>query len=143
MILQLTLQQQLYQLSSINLVHKQLSYGTEPAPGIRAEFLCGRLQMGCVQRTLCIFVHSYIIWRAFLLLGACIQFQKTKISFKISVCLHGKTQLPLMNIHVDLHLKNFGKSIEEIQVISKYYKNNEYFIWRRMYIYDNISLNSF
>jgi len=36
----------------------------------------------------------------------------------------------------------FLKSIEEIEILLKYYKNNEDFISRCMYIYDSISLNS-
>ena len=41
-----------------------------------------------------------------------------------------------------LYQKIFGDTLEKIQDLLKYYKNNVYCIWRRMYIYDNISLNS-
>ena len=37
--------------------------------------------MGCLQNTLYISVHSYIIRKAFLFLGACTQYQKSIISF--------------------------------------------------------------
>ena len=47
-----------------------------------------------------------------------------------------------MDTHVVLYSKIFGKSVEEIQVLLKHYKNNGDLIWRCMYIYDNISLNS-
>ena len=36
----------------------------------------------------------------------------------------------------------FRKSVENFQVWVKSDKNNEYFTWRRVYIYDNISLRS-
>jgi hypothetical protein len=36
----------------------------------------------------------------------------------------------------------FLKSVKKIQVPLKSEKNNRYFTWRHMYIYDNISLNS-
>jgi hypothetical protein len=38
--------------------------------------------------------------------------------------------------------RTFRKSVEKIQVSLKPYKNHEYFLWRPMYIYDNITLNS-
>ena len=38
--------------------------------------------------------------------------------------------------------EHFRKQIEKIQVLLKSDKNNEYFTWKPMYIYDNISLNS-
>jgi hypothetical protein len=47
-----------------------------------------------------------------------------------------------MDIQVVLYSKILGKSIEEIQVLLKYYKNNEDFISIHMYIYDSTSLNS-
>jgi hypothetical protein len=103
------LQQQLHQLSSINFIYMQLSYGTEPATKIRAEFLCGRQQMGCLQSTLCISVHSYITQMAFLFLGTCTQFQKAKISFKMSVCPHGTTRLPLYGYSRSFIFKDFFK----------------------------------
>jgi hypothetical protein len=36
----------------------------------------------------------------------------------------------------------FRKSIENIQISLKSDKNNGYFTWRPMYIYDKISMNS-
>jgi hypothetical protein len=36
----------------------------------------------------------------------------------------------------------FRKSVEKIQVLLKFDKNNGYFIWRHFHIYDNISLIS-
>jgi uncharacterized protein YegL len=38
---------------------------------------------------------------------------------------------------VYLYILTFGNSIEKIQDLLKYYKNNMHFIWRRWYIYDN------
>jgi hypothetical protein len=34
------------------------------------------------------------------------------------------------------------KHVEEINVCLKFDKNNEYFTWRRLYIYGSISMNS-
>jgi len=39
--------------------------------------------------------------------------------------------------YVYLYILTFGNSVEDIQDVLKYYKNNVYFIWRRLYIYDN------
>ena len=36
----------------------------------------------------------------------------------------------------------FWKSVEKTEVSHKSDKNNRYFVWRYMYIYDNISPNS-
>jgi hypothetical protein len=41
------------------------------------------------------------------------------------------------------HFRIFRKSAEKILVLLKCDKNNRYFTWRPMYIYDNISLNYF
>jgi hypothetical protein len=41
-----------------------------------------------------------------------------------------------------LYVSIFKKSIEKIHVPLESDKNNRYFTWRPMYIYDNISLNS-
>ena len=42
-----------------------------------------------------------------------------------------------------LYLSIFGKSVEVIQVSLKSEKNNRYFTWRPIYIFDHISLNCF
>jgi hypothetical protein len=41
-----------------------------------------------------------------------------------------------------LYLSIFRKSVEKIQVLLKSDKNNGYFTWLPVYIYDNISLDS-
>jgi hypothetical protein len=46
------------------------------------------------------------------------------------------------DIHEIWYLRGFRKSVEKLQVSLKYYKNNGYFTWRRIYISGNISLNS-
>jgi hypothetical protein len=42
-----------------------------------------------------------------------------------------------------LYLVFLRKSVEKIEDSLKSDKNNWYFTWRRFYIYDSISLNSF
>jgi len=46
------------------------------------------------------------------------------------------------NFHEIWYLSIFRLSVEKIQVSLKSYKNNGYFTWRPMYIYDHISLRS-
>jgi hypothetical protein len=46
------------------------------------------------------------------------------------------------DFHEILFLRISRKSVEKIQVSLKPDKNNGYFTWRPMYIYDNISLTS-
>ena len=46
------------------------------------------------------------------------------------------------NFHEIWYLMIFRKSVEKIQVWLKSDKNNGYFTWRLLHIYDNISLNS-
>jgi hypothetical protein len=46
------------------------------------------------------------------------------------------------NFHDIWHLRNFRKYVEKIQASLKSGKNNRYFTWRPVYIYD-ISMNSF
>jgi len=43
-----------------------------------------------------------------------------------------------MNIRVTLYVSILPKFVAKIQVSLKSDKNNGYFTWRRMYIYDNI-----
>jgi hypothetical protein len=46
------------------------------------------------------------------------------------------------DFHEILYLSIFRIFVEKIQISLKSDKNNGYFIWRPMYIYENISLNS-
>jgi hypothetical protein len=75
-------------------------------------------------------------------LGALAKLRKAAITFTISISLsvraHGTSWPPLDGFSYDLIIEKFSK----IQVSLKFDKNNGYFTWRRVYIYDNISLNS-
>jgi hypothetical protein len=46
------------------------------------------------------------------------------------------------DVHEILYLSTFRKSVEKIQVSLKTDKINGYFTWKRLYIFDNISLYS-
>jgi len=46
------------------------------------------------------------------------------------------------NFHEILCVRILGKSFLKIQVLLKSDKNKEYLMWRPVYVYDNISLNS-
>jgi hypothetical protein len=46
-----------------------------------------------------------------------------------------------MDFHENRHLSIFWKYVEKMQVSLKHDKNKEYFTWRPMYIFYNISLN--
>jgi len=46
------------------------------------------------------------------------------------------------NFHEILYLSTFRKSVQRIQVSLKSNKNNGYFTWRPIYIFDHISLSS-
>jgi hypothetical protein len=87
----------------------------------------------CVQRTLCISVHSYIAWRAFLLLGACTQFQKTIIIFTLSSVRIEKFVSYRMDSHDVIYGKIFGKSFGKVEILVLYVHT--------LYICDNIPLN--
>jgi hypothetical protein len=62
--------------------------------------------------------------------------QKVTIGFVISVSLHGTTLLPLDRFHEIWCTGIFRKSIKKIQVPLKSNKNNGYFTWRPIYIFD-------
>ena len=70
---------------------------------------------------------------------------KATISFIMSVCLsvdmHGTTPLPKDGFSWKC-LNIFQNSIKKIQVSLKLKKNNSYFTWSHIYIYDNILRNS-
>jgi hypothetical protein len=68
---------------------------------------------------------------------------KATISFVVYVCPSAcNNSAPTTVFHEIWYLSIFRKSVEKIKVWLKSKKNNEYFTWRPMYIYDNISLNS-
>ena len=62
----------------------------------------------------------------------------------LSVCPHATTRLPLDGFSRNLIFEYFffRKHVEKIQVSLKSDKNNGYFTWRTLYIFDHISLNS-
>jgi hypothetical protein len=65
-----------------------------------------------------------------LALGAFAKFRKTVISFFMSVCPHGRTQLPLEGFSWNLMCEDFSKTYRENWGLVKNWKNNWYFIWR-------------
>jgi hypothetical protein len=62
------------------------------------------------------------------------------MSVRPSVCPHGTTRVPVDGF--SRYFTLFRKSVAKIKLASKYDKNNGYFTWRPMWIYDNISLHS-
>ena len=81
-------------------------------------------------------------------LGAFVYFLKRFLtwpypSVHLSVSLHRTAPLQLDGFSLNLILKFSGNLSEKIQVSLQSDKNNRYFTWTPMYIYDNISLNSF
>ena len=73
-------------------------------------------------------------WEKQLLASSCLS---TWHSFCLSVRLNGTTVLSLEG-----YLSVFGESVEKMQVLFEYDKNNGDFTIKPMYIYDNISLIS-
>jgi hypothetical protein len=77
-------------------------------------------------------------------LGAFAKLRKGPISFVISVCPSvrmGQLGSHWMYFHENSYLSISRKSVEKTHVSLKSEKKNGYFTWRRMYIYDNISMN--
>jgi putative effector of murein hydrolase len=73
------------------------------------------------------------------------EFQKVTISLVMTVCpsIHMETLgSHWMNFHEVLYLSIIKKSVKTIQVSLKSDDNNPYSIWRPMYIYGSVSLNS-
>jgi len=75
--------------------------------------------------------------------GAYVQLKKTTISFVMSACPSVRVELGsnCTDFNEVLYLRIFRKSVEKIQVALHSDKNNRYFTWRPVYIYDNFSLN--
>jgi hypothetical protein len=86
------------------------------------------------------YIRKKVSW----FLGAFAKLRKANVSFVMSVCPSVSME-QLGSDWTDFdetwHLSIFRKSIENIQVSLKFDKNNEYFTWRRMCVYDNTSLN--
>ena len=63
----------------------------------------------------------------------------------VSSCLSVRTKqlsFQCTEFHKILYLSMFRKSIEKIQILLISDKNNRYFTWRPIYIFDHISLSS-
>jgi len=58
------------------------------------------------------------------------------MSDRPSVCPHEQLGSHWKDIHENLYLIMFRKSVEKIPVSLIYDKNNRYFTWRTVYIYD-------
>jgi len=57
------------------------------------------------------------------------------------VCM-GQLGSHRMDFHEIWYLSSFKKSVQKIQVLLKPDKNNRYFTWKPVYIFDHTSLNS-
>jgi hypothetical protein len=77
-------------------------------------------------------------------IGSFAKLRKATISYLMSVSLRPHEHLGShwTDFHEIWYLSNFRNSVQKIQVSLKSDKNNGYFTWIPMYIYDNISLNS-
>jgi len=82
--------------------------------------------MNCSSRTDCLFLGTFTKFEKRILVLLC-----------LSVHLHGTTRFPLQDIE-NLNFNIFRKCAKMIQASLMYDKNNRYFVWRRMYIYDNM-----
>jgi hypothetical protein len=69
-------------------------------------------------------------------------FASSRLSVCLSVCPHGTIRLPLDRFLLNLKLENFQTYVEKIQTSLTSDKNNGYFTWRPIHIFDNISLTS-
>ena len=58
----------------------------------------------------------------------------------LSVCPHGTSRLQLEGFNEIWYLITFRKFVERLQVSLESDKNNRYFTWRPIYIFDHISL---
>jgi len=95
-------------------------------------------------------LYAFMVWTGTSLflpcfLGAFEKLLKATISFVMSVCPSVRME-QLRSHWTDFHeiryLSIFRKSVEKIQVSLKSDKNNLYFTYRPIYIFDHISLNS-
>ena len=83
------------------------------------------------------------------ILGVVAKLRKATTSFVMSLCPLVRTSIRMeqlgphwTNFHEIWCLSIYSKIIRKIKVLLKYDKNNGYFSWRPVHIYDNISLNS-
>jgi hypothetical protein len=88
-----------------------------------------------IRRRVVIFLGEFTkLWREYDVMSVrpsfCLSFRVEQLDFHWTNC------------HEIWHLKNFLKSVQKIQFSLKPDKNNGYFTWIAMYIYENISLNS-
>jgi hypothetical protein len=90
--------------------------------------------------------YPYFIWCRTVILGAFAKLREATVS-SVMFVLHPSARMEKRGSHwTDFHeiwnLVIFRKSVEKIQVSLKSDKNDGYFTWRPLYIYDHISLSS-
>jgi len=92
------------------------------------------------------FRHSEVRVCEILLLGSFAKLRKAAVWFAMSVCLsirpHGTAWIPLNGFSWKL-LSTFLKFVEKVEISLKSDKNNGYFAWRPIYVFDHISLSAF
>ena len=92
-------------------------------------------------RKLLSYILQILTWRKF----GFAKLRRATISFVMSVRLSncmGKLGFHWKNFHEIWYLIIFRKSVEKIQISLKSDKNNEYFTWWSIYVFDHISLKS-
>ena len=86
-----------------------------------------------------------LFWYALQFLGAFAKFLRATINFVMSVCSSVRMEqffFHWTDFHEIWYLSILLKSLEKIQIPSKYDKSNGYFICRPIYIFDHMSHNS-
>jgi hypothetical protein len=76
-----------------------------------------------------------------ILINVPLLFRRLLASSCLSVRPHGTTRCPLNGFSWKFIFEYFRKFVERVKFTLKSCKNEEHFVWRRFYIYDNISLN--
>ena len=89
---------------------------------------------------------ALVIKTLYIFLSALAKFREATLSFVMSVCPslrpYGATRLQLVVFSWNFIWDFFRKYVQKIEVSLKSDNNNEYFTWRPMYIFNNISLSS-
>ena len=121
----------------VQFVTRALAFQGNILPSLTGHEKSSALEMN--YETLVFFYRVLV----FVLLGALDKLRRVAIDF-VSICPSSwKNSAPhLTDFHEISYLCIFRQSVHKIQVSLKSDKNNGYFTWRPMYIFDHISLSS-
>ena len=127
-----------------NVMSEQCTYGGNMQSATSCSLLPWFLPVAVLRPCILVLFLSFLLIFIVMLFIMCIRYvAKATVDFVVPVRPSVWNNLPLTGgFSWNLIFEIFPKFCRRVQVLLKSDKNNRYFTWRPVYIYDSISLNS-